>query len=122
MITIRGLLFIIFLTSSGGCAKCPLPSYPTGNTDNCWYYMKVTKIDEATGFVEAKYPDSLVSKYEAKPDAKFRFRVRDLEWLVKKNQLREGGEYYFNNGHGSSFLEAFPEGYGPEDYGIDKKW
>jgi hypothetical protein len=78
--------------------------------------MRVTKIDQAAGFVEGRYPpDFLEKEPKVNSNENFRFRVRELDWLVKTNQLRVGGDYYFNNDHGSSFLEAFPEGYGPEE-------
>jgi hypothetical protein len=83
--------------------------------------MQVTDINTTTGWVTGKYTQDLVKKYGASPDAEFKFLVKSLDWLVSKNLLRKDGVYYFNNGHGSPFLEAFPEGYGPEGYGMDQK-
>lgn len=113
MITIRGLLLFGFLALLGGCATtpCPDPSHPAIRTDSCHYKFTITKIDAPKGWVTGKYPADLVKK-DADPQARFNFLVRDLDWLVSKGLLLEGHDYLFTNGHGSPFLEPFPEGYG----------
>jgi hypothetical protein len=115
MTTMRRLLLVSSLVLLGGCATCPGPSHPTDK--NCWYWMKVTNIDQTTGWVTGKYPEGLIKKDKsANPTKEFNFFVRDFDRLVAKNLLRVGGEYYFNNAHGSPYLVVFPEGYLPDTY------
>lgn len=116
MIAFRGLLLFGFLALLSGCTTptCPRPSYPSYTGYNCLYQMTVTNIDTTTGWVQGKYTNDLVDKGGADPKVEFKFLVRDLDWLVSKNLLVKGHDYFFVNGGGSPFLEPFPEGYGIE--------
>jgi hypothetical protein len=66
--------------------------------------------------VNGKYPADLIKDAGADPDKVYTFQVRDLAGLMSRDLLVKGHTYYFNNDHGSPFLEPFPEGYGPEGY------
>jgi hypothetical protein len=121
MITMRRFLLFSCLALLTGCTTttptpCPKPSHPASTGDNCLYKMMVTEITPGSPWVKGKFPEDQIVNRKADPTKEFSFLVRELDWLVSKGLLLKGHTYYFNNGHGSPFLEAFPEGYEPDGY------
>lgn len=110
MIAPRRLMLFAFLALLTGCSSGPCAA-PDGFMENparhCSYLLQVTHVDLDNYLVKAKLPSDLQEKSEGKKPGEFTFRVRDLDKLGK-NQIKEGGTYYFVRAGNSPYLEHFP--------------
>lgn len=113
MRTLRFCFLLSSLSLLGACAgsvsttgtPCPHAGMPSAAHQSCWYWLKVTEIDAERNWVTGIDLRNKSSK----------FRVRDIEMLVRTNQLNVNNEYLFSGVSNSPYLELYPEKAVPDD-------